>query len=206
MHRARAYATNIFTFDEDADAAYPFAARLAWENGWSRRLADRAIEEYRRFMFLAIVAGHPVTPSDQVDQVWHLHLLYTRSYWDRFCGEVLGRPLHHGPTKGGTQESSKFALWYERTLASYRAVFGEPPTDLWPPPEIRFGEDLCHVRVNTARNHVIPRARLRRAGRIVLGAVLLFVVLLINSCAFFDPWYCAFDESPLRYSNRKGAL
>ena len=153
---------------------------MAWENGWSRRLADRAIEEYKRFMFLAVVAGHPVTPSDQVDQVWHLHLLYTRSYWDRFCGEVLGRPVHHGPTKGGTQESSKFEQWYERTLASYRTVFGEPPSDLWPPPEMRFGEDLCYVRVNTARNHVIPRARLRRAGGIFLGAVLLLLLAIAS--------------------------
>jgi hypothetical protein len=170
---------HAFMFD-DPDAAYPFAARLARENGWSRSFADRAIEEYKRFMFLAVVAGHPVTPSDQVDQVWHLHLLYTRSYWDRFCGEVLGRPVDHGPTKGGKQEGSKFEQWYERTLASYRSVFGEPPTDLWPPPEIRFGEDLCYVRVNTARNHVISRARLRRAGGIFLGAVLLLLLAIAS--------------------------
>jgi len=162
-----------FTFDEDVDAAYPFAARLARENGWSRRFADRAIEEYKRFMFLAIVAGHPVTPSDQVDQVWHLHLLYTRSYWDRFCGEVLGRPLHHGPTKGGKQERNRFELWYERTLASYRSVFGEPPTDLWPLPEIRFGEDLQYVRVNTARNFITSRAWLNKAVKIFESALLM---------------------------------
>jgi hypothetical protein len=41
-------------------------------NGWSRPFALRAIEEYRKFVFLALVADHQVTPSDQVDQVWHL--------------------------------------------------------------------------------------------------------------------------------------
>ncbi len=67
-----------FTFDR-GDGQLPFATRLARENGWSLAYARRAIEEYRRFVFLALVAGHPVTPSDQVDQVWHLHLTYTRS-------------------------------------------------------------------------------------------------------------------------------
>ena len=149
-----------FAFDEEG-TAFPFAARLARENRWSRRYAERAIEEYRRFMFLAVAAGHPVTPSDQVDQVWHLHLLYTRSYWDAFCGAVLGQPIHHGPTRGGRQEGAKFHAWYDRTLASYRRLFGEPPpADIWPDGAIRFGQDLLHVRVNTGRHWIIPKARL----------------------------------------------
>jgi len=147
-----------FAFDE-AEVAFPFAARLARENCWSRRYAERAIEEYRRFMFLAVAAGHPVTPSDQVDQVWHLHLLYTRSYWDEFCGAVLGEPIHHGPTRGGHQESAKFHAWYDRTLESYRRMFGvRPPPDIWPDGAIRFGEDLRHMRVNAGRNWIIPKA------------------------------------------------
>ena len=59
-----------------ADAALPFAARLARENGWSDAHAARVMEEYRRFCFLATTAGHEVTPSDAVDQAWHLHLTY----------------------------------------------------------------------------------------------------------------------------------
>lgn len=72
-----------------ADAVLPFSARLARDNGWSRAFAERAIEEYRKFCFLAVHAGHPVTPSDEVDQVWHLHLLYSRHYWDALCRDVL---------------------------------------------------------------------------------------------------------------------
>jgi hypothetical protein len=59
-----------------------FSKRLARDNGWSSGYAQRVIEEYKKFAFLAVAAGHPVTPSDQVDQVWHLHLTYTRSYWE----------------------------------------------------------------------------------------------------------------------------
>ena len=90
-----------------ADAALSFTQRLARENGWSAAYAARVFEEYRRFLYLAVTAPHPVTPSDAVDQAWHLHLTYTRDYWDRLCHEVLRRPLHHGPTKGGREEGAR---------------------------------------------------------------------------------------------------
>jgi hypothetical protein len=146
-----------FRFD-GTSAALPFHERLGRENGWSIGFTARAITEYRRFVFLAMVAGHPVTPSDQVDQVWHLHLLYTKSYWDRLCGDVLGRPLHHEPTTGGQSEGHKFAGWYARTLESYRRIFQEdPPGDVWPDKRIRFGEDLHFRRVNTQRAWVVAK-------------------------------------------------
>lgn len=116
-------------------AAFPYSARLAKENGWSRAHAKRVIEEYKRFAFLSVASGHPVTPSLAVDEAWHLHLLYTEDYWNRFCGQVLGRPLHHCPSRGGDQEESKFQGWYELTLESYRRLFeADPPHDIWPGP------------------------------------------------------------------------
>src|SRR5881394_4443252 len=102
-----------------------FVDRLCRENGWTLSHGKRAIEEYKRFVYLAIVSPEPVTPSQAVDQVWHLHLVYTRSYWDELCGKILGRPLHHGPTEGGAKEDAKFNDWYERTKALYASEFGE---------------------------------------------------------------------------------
>ena len=55
----------------------PFSRRLARENGWPTAYAERVVREYRRFVVLAVSAGHAVTPSEQVDQAWHLHLLYS---------------------------------------------------------------------------------------------------------------------------------
>lgn len=123
-----------FTPDEPG-VVFPFSARLAQEQGWTREHARRVMREYLRFVYLAATAGHPVTPSKQVDEAWHLHLTYTRSYWDELCGHVLRRPLHHEPTRGGAEEEGKFAGWYLRTLESYRAAFGEdPPANIWPRP------------------------------------------------------------------------
>jgi len=147
---------SAYEFDEGG-SVFPFSARLARENGWSRAYTARVITEYRRFVFLAVVAGHPVSPSDPVDQAWHLHLLYTKSYWKRFCAETLNTPLHHDPTEGGREERAKFSRWYERTLESYRAIFGEPPPgDIWPSPGARFG-DGHFQRVNIRHSWIIPK-------------------------------------------------
>jgi hypothetical protein len=140
------------------DSNLPFSHRLARENGWTIAYAQRVVEEYKKFTFLAIVAGHPVTPSDQVDQAWHLHLLYTQSYWEEFCPKVLQAPLHHNPTKGGQQERGKFNDWYSGTLTSYERFFQQsPPPDVWSPPRIRFGRELAFRRINTQQNWVLPK-------------------------------------------------
>ena len=96
-----------------------FESRLARENGWDLAQAIAVVNEYRKFLFLMLEAGHPVTPSDQVDQAWHLHLVYTNSYWNDLCGRIAGRPLHHGPTAGGSDEKVKFSDWYEKTKSQF---------------------------------------------------------------------------------------
>ena len=139
-------------------ASLSFTDRLARENGWTKDFAERVIQEYRRFCFLAMTAGHPVTPSEQVDQAWHLHLLYTENYWTEFCGEVLPRPLHHGPTRGGRREGDKYRDWYQATLDSYATAFGEePPADIWPGVSARFEDAHRFRRINTASHWVIAK-------------------------------------------------
>jgi uncharacterized protein (TIGR04222 family) len=142
-----------------------FSRRLARENGWTDEHALRVIREYRRFLYLTQVAGHVVVPSEAVDQAWHLHLTYTRSYWDDLCGGVLGAPLHHNPTTGGADEGRKFRDLYERTLASYRAHFDESvPADIWPDAAERFGESNRHQRVNLSRHWIVPKPRVGLAA------------------------------------------
>lgn len=162
---------------DEPGVVFPFSARLARENGWTRPFAERVMEEYRRFVYLAMTAGHPVSPSAQVDEAWHLHLTYTRSYWDEMCGRVLGRPLHHEPTKGGRAEGSKFVDWYTRTLDSYARAFGHAPQpDVWPPPAERFAQARRVPAVSTATHGMIRKPRLRRG---TLAAAVAFGALLV---------------------------
>lgn len=121
-----------FVVDEPG-AELTFVKRLAEENRWSLTFAERVFDEYKRFLYLAIAADHPASPSDAVDQVWHLHLAYTRSYWNELCGKILKRELHHLPTQGGRAENEKHSDLYTRTLKSYELTFGQmPPSDIWP--------------------------------------------------------------------------
>ena len=131
--RARELWPRIQAYQIDKPGApKPFSHRLAEEQGWSRELTLAAIEEYKRFMFLAVAAGHPVTPSKTVDEVWHLHLIYTRQYWEEFCVKVLDRIIHHDPGNGEEGEKSGFEQQYQRTIDSYIRFFGtEPPKAIW---------------------------------------------------------------------------
>lgn len=105
--------------------------RLAQKHGWSPTQIRLALQEYRRFVFLAGVSGHEVTPSADVDAVWHEHLLFTRDYWGAFCTQVLGAALHHEP---GTRDEDvpRHRRQYAQTLASYARWFGPAPEQLWP--------------------------------------------------------------------------
>jgi hypothetical protein len=151
---------NQFQLDEPG-VALNFTGRLARENDWPLEYAIRCVHEYKKFMFLLCIATHPLTPSDQVDQVWHLHLLYTQSYWTDFCGTVLNRSVHHGPTKGGSAEQDKFTNWYEKTKELYRQIFEEtPPKKFWPPSSIRFGK-TNFKRIDAADNWIIPKPKIK---------------------------------------------
>lgn len=144
-----------------------FVDRLARDNGWTRGYAARVMREYRRFLLLAATAGHQVTPSDAVDQAWHQHLAYSRSYWDDLCGRVLGFALHHGPTAGGAAEDRRYADQYTRTLASYAATFGAaPPADIWPDVTTRFA--ARYARIDRRTMWVVPK---RAAAIVALGPV-----------------------------------
>jgi hypothetical protein len=103
-----------FQIDDDR-ASLSFSKRLARENNWPIEYTQRVIAEYKRFILLAAISQQEVTPSDQVDQAWHLHLTYTKSYWDGLCKKILGVALHHLPTKGGLEEQQRFRDQYAYT-------------------------------------------------------------------------------------------
>lgn len=157
---ARALLAAIEALDVDPpNAALRFTDRLAREQGWSRRHAVAVDREYRRFLYLAATIDRPMTPSDAVDQAWHLHLTYTRSYWDDLCGRILRRPLHHGPTPGGRDAKECYHDRYSATLERYAAVFGHaPPAAIWPAPERRFA--IQGVRVDRSKTLVVEKRTL----------------------------------------------
>ncbi|MDM3871705.1 hypothetical protein QSV34_10095 [Porticoccus sp. W117] len=110
-----------------ADRQYDlFITKLKQETGWKHNHCLEVVDEYKRFCYLATLQQGMVSPSPAIDLVWHLHLTFTKSYWGRFCSEILGAELHHTPS------DTQMQMQFEKTLALYRAEFGkEPPQLVW---------------------------------------------------------------------------
>ena len=197
-----------FSFDPTG-ATKLFEMRLAEEQGWSIEFARRAIEEYRRFLLLCATSGHACTPSEVVDEVWHMHLTFTRSYWEDLCPNVLGRPLHHEPGVGIAGENQKHRSAFQQTLRSYETTFRtSPPPAIW---KIKLADTKVKSKVNFDwRIGVVAAAALIAVGcamgegsneagpslfvlAIVLGGIILIVwaiVTAIRSRFYGGPGSC----------------
>lgn len=166
-----------------AGCTLSFARKLAREHGWSPAYTDGAIREYKRFCFLATVAGHAVSPSDAVDEVWHQHLTYSRDYWQRYCPDVLGSNLHHEPTRGGHDQMRLHYAQYAETLASYQRWFGPPPEAYWPDALTQTASPARFRRVDLTRSWLLPRLAWPRSGgrQLAVAAALLSVAPLLQA-------------------------
>lgn len=178
----RALWERIQAFDiDDMGSKLKFSDRLARENGWSKEFTQRVIAEYKKFLFLCCVQPNGATPSDAVDQAWHLHMIYTRSYWDELCDNTLQRKLHHGPTRGGKSEGVKFDNMYTGTILAYTEFFNEQaPLDIWPPNEERFS-DIDFQRVNMRRHWVIPKPSMLTQQMLAMIAICFTAMFCIQA-------------------------
>ncbi|KMQ63966.1 hypothetical protein ACM40_04160 [Chryseobacterium sp. BLS98] len=154
----------IQSFSLDAsDADFPFSKKLAKEEGWTLDFTMKAIQEYKKFVYLCCILPNGASPSETVDKVWHMHLIYTQNYWEEFCPDVLKRKLHHHPSNGGVSENMRHRNWFSETLKSYREIFqSEAPKDIWyekEPPKI--------TKIWLKKLRIIP---------------LLLVLLMLSSC------------------------
>lgn len=122
-------AIDAFELDEP-NVPRTFTKRLAEDNNWTHSYAKAVADEYKKFMYLACIME--VTPSKSIDEAWHLHLQYTRSYWKDFCGTVLGKEIHHNPGNGTDSDDTKYKNVYLETLEAYKVEFGVvPPNNVW---------------------------------------------------------------------------
>lgn len=166
---------------DNPNSLLPFSRKLAKENQWDIKFAQRAIEEYKKFIFLCCISPHGASPSPVVDKVWHLHLQYTRSYWEEFCEKVLQRKVHHEPSGGGAKEKDRHDNWQKDTLLLYRQTFQqEPPSDIWLPPSARTQQRkprlLCYILLLPLLLFAITLCSCADAGT---GIFILFVLLLL---------------------------
>ena len=116
--------------------AQPIQTIMGYENErlYERFVADfgGSFEDARdRFMalkqFLTVCAVLPgiKVASDEIDQMWHTFLLFTREYRN-FCNDRLGRYIEHEPFEDPQ------AGYYVITRDVASSLFGELPLRYWP--------------------------------------------------------------------------
>ncbi|APO96270.1 TIGR04222 domain-containing membrane protein [Xanthomonas vesicatoria] len=170
-----------YRFGSDADALPAFVRRVAKQAHCSVAQAQQAVDEYRRFCFLACSDTHDVTPSPLVDQVWHTHLTDTREYWQQFCPQVLQTTLHHQPGRGGSDDTARFQAQYRQTLERYRMHFGPPPAQVWPAPPPQSAatpvqHDDAEASLRALRGEPMRTRRGAGLGTLLVWAVATLVI------------------------------
>lgn len=70
--------------------------RLMLAYGWSESRVDNAITQYRQFLYLLEVEGNKVSPNEEIDMVWHDHILHLQKYLID-CLKTFGRIMFHFP-------------------------------------------------------------------------------------------------------------
>ena len=108
----------------------PVMQMVEKQMGANAEMAGRVIEEYRKFLFLAMRAGHQVIPPGVINDVWMMHMQNAQNYW-----EQLGQMISERPVTGGGMDAKamgSMADAWTQTLQSYEKIFGtKPPMDIW---------------------------------------------------------------------------
>jgi len=163
----------VLDFDLDQPLSeYNFSIRLAIENKWTEKFTERAILEYKKFMYLAATSDHLVSPSEIIDKVWHQHLIFTHSY-SEFC-KILGKVIQHVPSLHSSSDFERLSNARKYTNEIYRKVFGVQPVDIW------LNEDMLE-------SLDLPKAKYKIRSVVIVG-ILSFIALSFPLYHLFKPF------------------
>lgn len=172
-----------FQFDEG------FVQRLAREKNIPLSFAEKVVEEYRKFMFLCATMDTMATPSYWVDECWHLHLIYTRSYWEGIC-KIIGKPIHHNPGNQKEIDRGDFFRAFQTTIKAYEAQWGVKPsgsvwTDKEPKKRVwKWKAGVMNWRTASMFFILLLLTGCTDEEKLIAGVVCIFLILLI---IFFWP-------------------
>jgi hypothetical protein len=105
----------------------PVAGQLVNYLGWTPERAAAIERRYRGFFYLKItLPGGMASPTPEVDEFWHQHIINTRRYAPD-CMNVAGQFLHHTfLTPDDPAEAAELSSVWLATWTSYEALFAEP--------------------------------------------------------------------------------
>ncbi len=95
--------------------------------GWTHQETKQAIAGYLNFLYLIhLYPNLPLVPTQEIDQVWHHHILDTSKYAED-CQMLFGYFVHHFPYFGlrGESDRHNWQCAVEQTQALFQEHFGE---------------------------------------------------------------------------------
>lgn len=101
------------------------ARRLAFKENWVLEEAQEAVRRYKNFLILRCKYPHlKGAPAEDIDAVWHAHILHTREYTED-CNKMFGIYLHHAPARGTEGEKELLEEKYKQYAELYHKEFNE---------------------------------------------------------------------------------
>lgn len=109
------------------------AERRNGERLWDEQRVERALVEYKQFLALMLWSPKAViVPSEDIDEVWHTHVLNTLRY-QADCETIFGRFQHHFPTFGESEEvQEEHMKGRDETMRLFEEAFGAVPESYMP--------------------------------------------------------------------------
>ena len=101
--------------------------QLVSYQGWTAERAASVEQRYRRFFYLkAILPDGNASPTHEIDEFWHQHIINTRQYGPD-CQRVAGRFVHHTfPSLADPAQVRALSTVWLETWVSYEALFDAP--------------------------------------------------------------------------------
>lgn len=136
----------ISKFGGENPSARAFNEKLSRKLNWDYNFAQKAIWEYKKFVYLGVISDFSVTPSKIIDQVWHEHILFSSGYRD-FCRDIINYNFDHNPELIGIDiQTEIFQSQYCHTIELYKKEFGiTPPIDIWG--ETKFKAEVKNTKI-----------------------------------------------------------
>jgi hypothetical protein len=119
------------TWTVDTDLALSWGeprivARYLRDRGRSLHEAERCFLALKQFLVVCAMTDEPRSPTTDVDEMWHVAMLFSRPYAE-FCERVLGRFIHHEPLTDVAERRV-----YAATRRDAARIFGRLDTAYWP--------------------------------------------------------------------------
>src|SRR5438876_887189 len=73
--------------------------KMVREQSWTQKEAEEVVALYKNFLLLKKKYQYELPPSEEIDEVWHNHILDTLKY-EKDCKFIFGEYLHHYPYFG----------------------------------------------------------------------------------------------------------